>query len=212
MSPIIRLALLPLTPPPHRQCPPPSQPLLSITRSPGPSLSSTPPLPSPPARRWRLTRSSLSCAMVKPSTARRPMSTCSVLQSTPGRRTSTVPFTTPPHWYPAFGVQFVKTMVSNFFPSRVPETCFHWINHPPSHRSRQVFNYPRHLSTLWIGRGVIKRPRAGLFDSLRRLSVYIPGVPLFVTTAIPHRVVEQHRQLIALPYLQQRELVPLSST
>ena len=112
MSPITRLAPLPPTPPLHRLCPPRSQPLRSITLSLGPSLSSTLLLRSPLARRWWPTRSSPSCVMARPSTARRPMLTCTVLLSTLGRRTSTVPSTTLPPWCRRSGAISAKTMVS----------------------------------------------------------------------------------------------------
>lgn len=115
MSPIIRLALPLLTPPPHRLCPPPSRPRLSITPSLGPSQLSTPLSHSPLARLWQLTRSSLSCVMARLSTVRRPMLTCSVLRSTLVRQTSTASSTTLPPWCPPSGVTFARTVVSYFY-------------------------------------------------------------------------------------------------
>lgn len=99
--------------PPRRRSLLLSQPLLSIILSPGPSLSSTPPSPSPLAPRCRPTHTLLSCVTVRLSTVRRPTSTCSAPQSTPGHQISTASFITLPHWSPPFGAQSAKTVVSH---------------------------------------------------------------------------------------------------
>jgi len=113
VSPIIRLIPPLPTLLPHRRCPPPSQPLLSITRSPGQSLLSTPLSPLPLARQCLPTRTSPSSATVRLSTAKLPTSICSALPSTPGHRISTAPFIILPPWSPTFGARFVTTGVSH---------------------------------------------------------------------------------------------------
>jgi len=93
-----------------------------------------------------------------------------------------------------------------------PPGSFLWTNHQPFRRSCPVFDYPRHLPAPRSGRGVIERPRTGLPDPFRRVPVHVPGLALLVSTALPHRVVEQRQQLVTLALvLQQRELPPSSA-
>lgn len=78
------------------------------------------------------------------------------------------------------------------------ETFIHRTDQPIAYRSRQIFDYPRHLSAPWIGHGVIQCPRTRLSDSLRRVSIYVSSLAVFLTPALSCRVFEQYKQLVAL--------------
>ena len=219
--PITRLAPLPPIHPPHRLCPLRSRPRPSVPLNPDISLASTLPLPSLLARPSQLTHPSPLCAMVRPSIVKRLMSTCSAPQSPQGSLTLIASSTILRRWCPLTGVTSAMTVVSFYCPtgwagSPVPffsDASVLRADQPLCYRSHKVFNYPRHLSTPWVGSGAIQRLGTGIFDSLRRVSVFVPRIALPLAPAVSYRVVEQRQQLVAISHIiRRRESTPSATS